>query len=945
MNRPDSAPTGVLTLVFTDIQNSATLWERLGDAFRPVLDRHNTLIRELIGRWEGYEVKCLGDSFMIAFARASNAVQCAIDIQRTLAAATWPAEVGELLIRIGMHSGEPFLGYDASGRPDYFGPMVNRAARTAAAGHGGQILASAATRDITQGALTGDVALVDLGRHRLRGLEAAEHLFEVGHAELPVRHFPPLKTLDTLRTNLPVATATFIGRERELADLRRLLNRSDTRLLTLVGFGGMGKSRTALQLAELCTEEFEEGVWWVAIEETTTGDGMLERIAHDLRVDVQPQPSVREQLFERLRDQKYLLVLDGTERVLDAPSIVNDLLHEAPRVKCLVTSRRALGLQAERVVELSPLPAGEGEALFVERARARQADLLLSRDQAAAVAELCRRLDGVPLAIELAASRITSMTPREIVERLQERFRLLQTHASDLPPRQRTLRGTIDWSHDLLSEPDRAVFARLSVCRGGFFLDAAEAVCEAVGRRGHTPKVGPAAGIDPPSGLPPAGPTSGYPRSGSLCPLPPSGTLEAVTELRERSLLHAVEAHGRMRYRMLESIREYGAERLPADGPARAAHARHYRDQTRRLAARLDTMAEAEALELFALDADNLRAAWAWSSEQSDNDLLAQLALSAGELLRRRSLWHERFTWLREGLAAAERCGTLAAEELAQLRYGLGYAHLERGEFGPAEALLDSSLAARRELGDTSGEADCLNRLGNVAQKQSRFERARACYDEALVLRQAQGDAAGEASMLNNLGVLAFQESKIAEAEARFEESLEIDRQLGNRAGEAVALNNIGYAALQRNDLQKAERFLQESRALREELGDRNGLAHTLHSLGKVAQKRRDRDAARVHYQGALRIWLELEAKHEIASQLLIPLAELLIEETKWLPAGLLLTAAATALTESGAPELQEALERLEQVRAAAGETQFAQYQRLAGRLTLLQAAERALEW
>src|SRR5687768_2141458 len=289
-----SAPTGTLTLVFTDIQASSHLWERLGDAFRPFLERHNQLVRSAIERFRGYEVKTQGDAFMLAFHSAADAVLCAVEIQRSLEQEVWPPEVGEVLVRIGMHTGEALLDHHPDGSPDYFGTMVNRAARVSGTANGGQILLSAATA-AAMGKPPAGLELIHLGQHRLRGLEGLETLYSARHPDLRPRQFAQLRSLESVPTNLPERRTSFVGRERELAEIRRVLLRPECRLVTLIGFGGMGKTSTALQLAERCAYDFDDGVWWIEAEEARNRDQLLQRIAFQLRMHLEPTPSVREQ--------------------------------------------------------------------------------------------------------------------------------------------------------------------------------------------------------------------------------------------------------------------------------------------------------------------------------------------------------------------------------------------------------------------------------------------------------------------------------------------------------------------------------------------------------------------------------------------------------------------------------------------------------------------------
>jgi predicted ATPase/Tfp pilus assembly protein PilF len=700
--------------------------------------------------------------------------------------------------------------------------------------------------------------------------------------------------------NLPAAATPFVGRQEEIAAWCELLRQPTTRLLSLVASGGLGKTRAALEIARGCGEDFADGVWWVELEEARSREEMVQRVAAALSLETDSQGAPHEQLLRFLRERHALLVLDNVEQVAGAAELVAEILEAAPGVRCLATSRRALDLHAERRVDVRPLPLSEARQLFDERARARGADFSggAAGDRDAEVMELCRRLEGVPLALELAASRIGDLTPREMLERLNERFRLLQSHAPDLPERQRTLQGAIDWSYDLLSEEEQAVFARLSVFRGGFFMAAAEAVCGA-------------------------------------------GAPEAARKLREVSLLQSREALGRTRYAMSESIRDYAAGKLGDEASARTAHARCFLEVAERETARPPD-GEAEALQLLALEMDNLRAAWQWATGQEHDELAARLALAMAVSLRQQGWWQERFAWLQEGLAAGERCGSLAPGQVARLRYELGFAFLERGEFGAAGPLLEASLETHRELGDPGGEADCLNRLGNLAYLQGRSDAARAYYEDALILRRMAGDAAGEASLMNNLAGLAQQEGNLAEARERLKEGLQIDRQLDHLPGIAMALNNLGYLSLRLGDLDEAQRLLEESRDLKTRLGDHWGLAHTLHNLGDVARARGDSASARQHYREALRIRSELDAKHEIAESLL-GVGELLADEQKWTEAALLLTVAEATFAEAHSPDLEPAQSALRRIADDIGAEQLAQLRRVAQRFTLAQATERAL--
>ncbi len=824
---PENVPSGVITLVFTDIQGSTQLWERLGDTFRPILDRHNALIRELVDRWGGYEVKSGGDSFMLAFARGTDAVRCAVDIQAALHEESWPNGVDEILVRIGMHTGEPFLGYDPAGRPDYFGPVVNRAARISSAGHGGQTLISAATMEVIQGALGEDVHFEDLGTHRLRGLEdQPENIHAVLHARVPAREFPPIRTAESTRTNLPAQTGTFIGRATEIAELRKLIQRPSTRLVTLLGFGGMGKTRLSLQLGDRSLHDYEHGVWWVEVEEARTADAMFDRIAAALSLSLLPQQSVRQQVLSFLRERELLLILDNTEQMPDAPRGINEILQAAPRVRILVTSRRPLELQLERVVEIQPLPQTDGEVLFVERARSRKADFIITPENSQDISELVRRLEGVPLAIELAAGRIVAMSPREITSRLSERFRILQTRSPELPDRQRALRGAIDWSYDLLTEDDRSLFAQVSVFSGGFTLADAEEVCEAF------------------------------------------DVLEGVMELRRQSLLRTETdaATQETRYQMLEYVREYAAEKLQEVGldadAVHQRHADHFAKFAEKRAVRMRTRGEAQALDELTASVFNLLGALHYTSERDDRRLAPRLALALYQYQYRRGFWTEARESLETGLATLTSPQGDERSLAASLELALAGLLLDQGEREQAARCAETSLRLRREVGEPRGTAEALNMLGLLALDAGDGDRANSLFSESLELLDAR-DHWRRGLPLHNLARAAASRGEYHEAVRLYGEALQHRRAAGDARGEAETLGNLGVLAHQSKDLAEArERYL-DSLKIHRALRDRFGIAVMLTNLGEVAAAEKDESTALTFFSHAARLFSSLQSPYE----------------------------------------------------------------------------------
>jgi predicted ATPase/class 3 adenylate cyclase len=538
------APSGTVTFLFTDIEGSTRLWERSQERMQSVLAQHDVLLREGIERQGGYVFKTVGDAFCAAFPAAPEALAAALSAQRALAR---EEALAALRVRMALHTG---AAEERGG--DFFGPPLNRVARLLAAGHGGQVLLSRATQELVRDSLPAGAFLRDLGEHRLRDLTRPEHIFQLTAPELP-SEFPPLRTLELRLHNLPLQPTPLIGREKEVHEVTERLRRSEVRLLTLTGPGGTGKTRLALQAAAELVEEFEDGVFFVNLAPLTDPELVPSSIAQVLGVRETGGRSLPERLHEHLRERRMLLVLDNFEQVVEAAPVVTALLAAAPRLKVLVTSRTALHLRGEKGYVVPPLSLpdpkqlpplerlGQYEAvrLFIERALDVRGDFAVTDENAPAVAEICHRLDGLPLAIELAAARIRILSPEALLRRLENRLKLLTGGARDLPERQRTLQATIGWSHDLLSEAEKVLFRRLPVFTGGRTLEAIETVCDAEGELG----------LD---------------------------VLEGVTSLVDKSLLRQEEGiGGEPRLVMLETIHEYAREKLEESGEGQEIRRRH----------------------------------------------------------------------------------------------------------------------------------------------------------------------------------------------------------------------------------------------------------------------------------------------------------------------------------------------------------------------------------
>ncbi|HEX2030167.1 MAG TPA: tetratricopeptide repeat protein [Actinomycetota bacterium] len=821
-------PTGTVTFLFTDIEGSTRLLNRLGDGYAPLLEAHQRLLRETFAAGEGVEIATEGDSFFVVFSRAPHAMAAAIEAQRALARHAWPDGVA-VKVRMGLHTGEGILGAD-----NYVGVDVHRAARIAAAGHGGQILVSEATRGLVGQTLEG-VTFRDLGEHRLKDLAHPERLYQVV-AEGLEAEFPPPRTLDARPTNLPQQLTTFVGRHRELGEVKEVLER--TRLLTLTGPGGTGKTRLSLQVAAEMIDAFHDGVFFVPLAPITQPGLVIATIAQTLGLHEDPKRPTVEVLVEHLADKEMLLVLDNFEQVVDAAPDVGQILSSTSRVKVVVTSREALGLHGEQEYPVPPLGVPdpmhlpplaslsqfEAVSLFVERAKAVNPRFVVNEENAPAVAEITARLDGLPLAIELAAARSKILSPQAMLKRLGHRLALLSGGARDLPGRQQTLRDAIAWSYELLEEDERALFARLSVFVGGFNLEAAEAVCDPDG----------SLGMDP---------------------------LEAVGSLVNKSLLRQMEGPGgEPRFFMLETIREYAIERLDESGQGEdlgRRHAERFRDLAARAAPELTGERQSEWLDALAVEHDNLRAAFDWAVERSDADLALRIAAPLWRFwqfrghLREARVRFERALGLQGGSAQAraaafegaggvvywmgdfEACARYYQASLdlyrelgdrrgeAEALYNLSFAYLvpQPPDVEGGARLLEESRRVFAELGDEAGQAKVAWGLGNVYYRLEDFERAEAVLSENVDVKRRLGDRFGTAWGLHTLGLVLLRMRKNGEAKARFRESLEMFSEVNDLSGITLLLGDFAAARYEDGDEIEAARMAGAADALREVSG------------------------------------------------------------------------------------------------------------------------------
>ncbi|MFI5254970.1 MAG: ATP-binding protein [Candidatus Limnocylindrales bacterium] len=725
MTEPDAREgrpiaNGALAFLFTDIAGSTRLWEQSPEDMRDALARHDTILREAVEASAGRVVKSTGDGLMAVFPNAADGVAAAMSAQQGLAAEPW-RETGPLRVRMALHAG------DAERRgEDYFGPTVNRTARLMAAGHGGQVLLSAAAAALAADRLPDGASLRDLGEYRLKDLGRPERVFQLLHPALEVS-FPLLTTMDRSAANLPVPAAPFVGRRLELAEVDRRLEDPAIRLLTLTGPGGTGKTSLGVRAAGDQVERFRDGVSFVDLSTTRDTDSVLLALGRVVGVGEAPDRPLRQELTDRLRDRQILLLLDNFEQVTAAAGVTTELLGDCPELKLLVTSREPLHVRAEHVYAVPPMTLppvhrgpvsaeqlGQYEAvqLFVDRARAVRPDFRLDDDNAAAVGEICRRLDGLPLAIELAAARLRLFSPEALRDRLGSRLELLRSSTRDLPERQQTLRATIEWSYQLLEPGEQRVFESLAAFAGGD-LPAVEAVFAAAA--GHAE--------------------------------PEVDVVEALASLLEKSLIRQVDvAHAEPRLLMLETIREYATERLderPAGPAIRRAHATYYADLAARLRGDLAGPARDQAMVRMAAEVENLRLAWRYWIAEADLAQLTKLADSLLILDEARGWYHdtvELTTNLLSVLAETTSTRELVGQEIA-LRMTLARALLATRGFTPEVA---EAYARALQLFEGGREIrqhfSILRGLASLYMLRTEFDKALDLGKRILALAEGEND-------------------------------------------------------------------------------------------------------------------------------------------------------------------------------------------------------------
>ncbi len=819
----DHGPTPQPTFLFTDIVGSSRLWQSHHDAMAQALIRHAALTGDTVAAHGGRVVKDTGDGVFAAFDEAGAAVAAAVNLTEAMRRQDWPVPDG-LQLRLGVHRGPA----EVRGA-DYHGSEVNRCARLQELAHPGQVLVSAAAAEACRPDPT--IALRDLGVHRLRDMVDNLRIYQAERPGVPLS-FPPLRSPDCYPNNLPLQQTRFFGRRRELDDLAGAL--SIQKVVTLTGPGGCGKTRTALEVAARAMDHYPDGVWFVPLGPLTDPALVPTAVASALGVSEarQSAPPV-EAIIDVTADKSILIVLDNCEHLVDACArLAAHIVARCSELALLSTSREALGIPGEWVYPLTPLdtstPPGSAESpseayqLFVDRVRLLRREYHPDGEESSAIGEICRRLDGLPLAIELAAARCGAYTARQVAQRLGDRFGLLSRGARTADPRHRTLRATIDWSYDLLSETCRRVLDAASVFAGSFTAEAVECV------------------VKP-------------------CLPPRCDVGDSLADLVAASMVVAEDAQGEMRYRLLETIREYAAERAEGAGSLPELlrrHSQYYAHRVSDLSVPHGAILPKSTAAALAADHDNLRAALSWATANEQGTVAAEMAAGLWPYWHMKGHLTEGRTTLQ---AVLDRMDEAWAPQLrGELLRGAAALAFDQGSRGEAERLWQASLDASEEAHDLRGIASSLGNLGNLAAVEGRRGAARQAYARVLEIMRSLGNDIGVARALANLGSVLRAEGDLETATRLMGEALSVMRAIGDLHGVCHLSRSLGRVAIDRGDHASAASCFEESLSIARDLGDRRSAAMALNNLGVLDLREGRGEAALERFEEAHRLRIEI---------------------------------------------------------------------------------------
>ncbi|MBS1517822.1 MAG: tetratricopeptide repeat protein [Bacteroidetes bacterium] len=844
-------PSGNLTFLFTDIEGSTKLSQQFPDKLHAALERHNEILRNAVESNNGFVFKIVGDAFCCAFENADDAVKASVEAQTELGKEKWDNAV--IKIRIGIHSGKAeWNGHD------YMGYMtLARVTRVMSAAYGEQILIS---NDAYLLCLEGsntqrknennpeslslrdfeakEISFRDLGERRLKDVIEPIKLYQVESEGLR-KEFPPLKTLDARPNNLPIQLTNFIGREEEIKHAKEILK--DNRLLTLTGSGGAGKTRFSLQTGAYMIDDFANGVWFIELEAISEPDSLNVELINVFGLKEEPNKNIEEILAEYLLEKEILIILDNCEHIVSAcAELAERLLSSCPKLKIIATSREALNCKGEQTYRIPPLSLPdtnynntpeqltqyESVRLFIERALAVNPKFRVTNENAPAMAEVCSRLDGIPLAIELAAARTKILSLEKIYERLDDRFNLLTGGNRTALPRQQTLRALIDWSYDLLSENEKILWSRLSVFSGGWTLEAAEEVCsdEIISKY---------------------------------------EILDLLSQLTEKSVI--IYDLTKDRYRILESLKDYGIKKLSDGNDIFIKHLNYFSELSER--AKPELLGENTKLWMHIIEADhsNFISAIEWSVRNENTEKGVQTAAALGRFW---NITGQYSTGIRLIENILESSATLGKSSKVKVLNWIGSFKSAQGDYEQAKKYYEEILNIRKESGDKSGIAGSIHNLGNVSLSQGDYEQAKKYYEESLAIYKEIGDKKGIATPILSLGNIALNQGDYEQAKKYYEESLVIKKEIGDKDGIARSINNLGNVAYYKGDYEQAKKYYKESLHICEEIGSKNGIAALISNLGSVASNQGEYEQAKKYYEESLDIRKKIGNKNGIAESI-----------------------------------------------------------------------------
>ncbi len=829
----DSLPSGTVTFLFTDIEGSTQLWELQPEAMQEALAKHDLILREAIESNNGHVIKGTGDGVHGVFEKVIDAVQATWSAQHTLQSSIHNLPIR---VRMGLHTGEAELRAS-----DYYGQALNRAARIMAVGHGGQILLSSVTAELVREHLQAGASLVDLGEHRLRDLVRPEHIFQFRAPDLP-SHFPPLTSLNSLPNNLPLQLTSFIGRQREMKESKKLL--ASTRLMTLIGPGGTGKTRLSLQVAAEQLPQFKDGVWLIELAPLADPSFIVSTIASVLGLREVPGLPLFNILIDYLRAKSALLIFDNCEHLIEASAQAADqILRSCSQVKVIASSREALGVDGEtvyRVPSLS-LPDASSDALmgfestrlFIERATKAEPRFHLTDHNASAIAQICYRLDGIPLAIELAAARVKIFTPEQIAERLDDRFKLLTGGSRTALPRQQTLRALIDWSYQSLNDAEQRALRRLAVFSGGWTFEAAEAVIHE------------------------------------------SDALDGLLGLVNKSLVNVEEQDDKSRYRFLETIRQYAMEKLLESGEAvnvRDRHLDYFLKSMKQATEREERIFGAlpddtEWLDRMELEHDNLRTALEWSTSNHPDKAL-NLIYTMGNFWVGRDYNIEARDWCQTILERGKFLSNMDGER-ARVYGILGWSSIGIGDHKTGRDAAEAGMALARRVNDINTLGRLLGLMTLACIFQGDFPAAEKSLVECERIARETGLVEQLATVLTTRAQLLFvRDGDLAQAKAYLDEAVSLSATIQNKWAAAMSLFGMARVAGLMGDLDTARAKFLESAALAKKMGNKRQMYSCYSELAHVLRENGQLDEPLAIYRDLLPKWKNLGHRAAVAHEL-----------------------------------------------------------------------------